>query len=96
LEWIERHARHYRDKWAQRVVDEVFSNQRCPDCPLAGADLAENCRIHERWLDLLRRYVADEISARAYAEDALALLAQHKEDLKVNLPRSDQGHPRNT
>ena len=91
FEWVEKHARDYRDRWAQGVVDEVFSGQRCPDCPLAGTDLAENCQIHERWLELLHRYIADEISTRTYTEDSLALLARHKEDLRVNPTRVQEG-----
>jgi hypothetical protein len=84
FEWIENHAREYRGQWAQGIVDERFSGERCSDCPLAGSELAGKCLIHEQWLELLRRYIADEISARAYAEHALALLARHKENLKLS------------
>ena len=84
LEWVENHARDYRDRWARAIVEELFAGERCGDCPLAGTDFVGTCQIHEEWLGLLQRYVADEISPSAYAESSLALLARHKEDLKVN------------
>ena len=83
LEWIETHAREYRDRWAKATVGEIFSDQQCPDCPLAGTGSAENCQIHEAWLELLRRYVANDISTTAYVEDSLDLLARHKRNLEV-------------
>lgn len=83
FEWIETYASEYRDRWAQRVVDEMFFSQRCGDCPLAASGSTENCEIHDRWLDLLHRYIGNEISARTYTEDSLALLAEHKENLRV-------------
>lgn len=88
FEWIEKHAREYRDQWVRGIVDEELSGQRCPDCPLARSDLADKCRIHEQWLELLRRYIGDEISARTYAEYALELLARHKENLKLSSTRT--------
>lgn len=91
LAWVEDHAREQRDRWAQGVVDEMFSDERCPDCPLAGADLGESCEIHEQWLELLHRYVGDEIDSRTYVQDSLALLARHKERLKL---KPGPGHDR--
>lgn len=84
LEWVETHAREYRDRWALGAVDEMFSGQRCTDCPLAGPDDAENCKIHDRWLELLHQFVADEINTSTYIADSLALLGQHKKSLKVS------------
>lgn len=85
LQWVEEHAREQRERWAKDAVGEMFSNQRCPDCPLAGTDLGGSCEIHQQWLELLRRYVGDEIDSRTYVEDSLALLASHKERLKPRL-----------
>ena len=84
FEWIEKHAEEYRDRWTRAILDGAFAGERCPDCPLKGTDLAENCQIHEAWLDLLHRYVAEKISARTYAESALELLARYKEQLRVS------------
>ena len=88
LEWVETHAREYRDRWAHRVVDEVFSGERCQDCPLVGQDDAGNCRIHDQWLELFHRYLADEITTGTYVADSLAILARHKKSLKVSPSRA--------
>lgn len=84
-EWIEAHAEEYRNRWTLEILDGVLAGQRCPDCPLVAAGSTDNCRIHDEWLDLLHRYVADEISARVYVESSLELLAEHKEQLEVKL-----------
>ena len=84
LEWVEKHAREYRDRWAKATVGEILSDQQCVDCPLAETGSAENCQIHKSWLGLLRSYVADEISTTAYVEDSLDLLARHKRSLEVS------------
>ncbi len=84
LEWVEKHARGYRDRWTQEVLDQMFSDQRCPDCPLPGTGLEEICQIHEQWLALLRRYAAEEISDSRYVGDSLALLGRHKELLRAS------------
>ncbi len=85
IEWIERYAREYRESRVKTILGEMFSCQRCPDCPLSEVDIPRHCRIHEEWLGLLQRYAADEINARVYVESALKLLAEHKESLKANL-----------
>lgn len=84
MEWVEKHAREYRDRWAKAAVGEIFSGQQCPDCPLSETDAAESCQIHEAWLELLGRYVANELSTTAYVEDSLDLLARHKRALEVS------------
>ena len=84
LEWVERHAREYRARWAKATVGEIFSDQQCVDCPLAESGPAETCQIHQAWLELLRSYVANEISTKAYVEDSLDLLARHKRKLEVS------------
>ena len=82
MEWVEKYARKYREAWMKQIVDDV-SGQRCPDCPLAEIDADGNCQIHDLWLQLLQQYVAEEIDDRIYVESTLALLARHKEDLKL-------------
>ncbi len=85
IEWIEEHARGYRERWLKEVLGETFSSQGCPDCPLSEIVSPEHCQIHQEWLELLQQYAADEINSRIYVESSLKLLARHKEDLKVEL-----------
>ena len=83
LEWVEKYAREYRETWVKETVGDLFSCQRCPDCPLTETDVGGNCQIHDQWLELLQQYVTDEISSSIYVEHSLKLLARHKEDLKL-------------
>ena len=85
IEWIGAHAREYREIWEKEVVGTEFSHQRCPDCPLAAGDDPGHCQIHDEWLKLVQQYVVDEISSQRYVENALKLLAQCKENIKVKL-----------
>ncbi|MBK6974208.1 MAG: hypothetical protein IPH26_15120 [Sterolibacteriaceae bacterium] len=83
FEWIEANARAYRQKSQKRAAVEVLGDARCPDCPLSGGDAITPCSIHTRWLALLRRYAASELSSHDYVEASLALLEAHKNRLKV-------------
>lgn len=83
LEWIETYAKDYRQQWQKRLAVQALAQARCPDCPLAGGDLSTPCTVHERWVNLLRRYAADEMSSRQYIEYALQLLEAQKDRLKV-------------
>ncbi len=85
LEWIEQYASHYRDAWNKEIISRQVSDHRCPDCPLRGDDSSGPCEIHEQWMALLQQYVTGEMDSREYVEDALKLLSEHKEDLKVKL-----------
>lgn len=85
IEWIEKYARAYRKTWEKEMIDREFSDQRCPDCPLAKVDNLEHCQIHDQWLELLEQYVAGGINSRKYVENVLKLLVQHKENLKIKL-----------
>ena len=85
FEWIKKNAHEYRERWVKEVIDKKFSDQRCPDCPLSGSSNLDHCQIHEQWLKLLQQYAADEINVKIYVENALNLLTQHKEDLKIKL-----------
>lgn len=87
LEWIEAHAQHYRQQWQKQAAVGVLARARCPDCPLAGGERATPCAVHTRWLNLLRRYAATEISSREYIEDSLKLLGAYKDRLKVGRTR---------
>ena len=82
LEWVETYARRYRQQWQKQAAVGVLAQARCPDCPLDGGNRTTPCAIHNRWLELLRRYAATEISSREYIEDSLKLLGQYKDRLK--------------
>lgn len=85
MEWIERYAMRYRQAWQKKAVHAQAVRARCPDCPLADDDLNGNCSVHHRWLDLLNRYIADELSSQRYVEDTLRLLTDSKRRLKVGV-----------
>lgn len=85
MEWVLQHAMEYRRVWEKEVVTRRFADRRCPDCPLAGGDHLRHCQIHDQWEVLLRQYIDGKINATRYVEDALELLSQHKEHLKVKL-----------
>lgn len=87
LEWIETHAQRYRQQWQTQAAVGALAEARCPDCPLDGGARTKPCPVHNRWLDLLRRYAAAELSAREYVEDALRLLGTQKDRLKVGQAR---------
>lgn len=87
LEWIARNAEEYRRKWQKDLVTDQATVNRCPDCPLERQDETVTCEIHDHWLELLNRYVADGTSSQAYVEDSLLLLRQHKERLRKSILR---------
>ena len=94
LEWIETHARRYRQQWQKQAAVGVLAQARCPDCPLDGGSRTAPCAIHERWLDLLRRYAATEMSSEEYVADSLNLLRRYKDRLKVGrIRRKRQAEP---
>jgi len=87
MEWVAENAESYRRGWQQNVVARSAPSQRCPDCPLTGSAGQGHCEVHARWLQLLRAYIAGEISSEAYVEDTLELLRRHKTDLRVTRQR---------
>jgi hypothetical protein len=84
MEWIEQYAMRYRQAWQKKAVHAQAVHSRCADCPLADEDPTGNCSVHHRWLELLNRYIAEELSSHRYVEDTLRLLSDHKRRLKVN------------
>ena len=92
LAWIEANARQYRQQWQKQAAISSLASTRCPDCPIAGGDRHTPCAIHTHWLALLRRYAAGELSSNAYVEQSLALLATHKDRLKVGHLRASPRH----
>ena len=84
LAWIEANARRYRQQWQKHAAVDILARTRCPDCPLAGGKERHPCAIHTRWLKLLQRYAADELSSHQYVESSLTLLRAHKDLLRVS------------
>lgn len=85
MEWIERYSRKYRSRWEKGVINKEAATERCPDCPMSDKGASKNCQIHQRWLELLQQYEADELDSKQYVANALALLARHKDNLKIKL-----------
>ena len=85
IKWIEQYASEYRKTWNEEIIDEEVLEHKCPDCPLQNETATGHCEIHDQWIELLKKYVADEIDSQEYVKNALALLASHKEDLRVKL-----------
>jgi hypothetical protein len=85
IEWIEKNAAEYRKTWEKDIIDNAFSGERCPDCPLAETDNNEHCQVHDEWLKLLEQYAADRINSKQYVKDGLALLARHKDNLRIKV-----------
>lgn len=94
MAWIEANAVRYRQKWQKNAAVDVLAKTRCPDCPLAGGDDKTPCAIHVRWMTLLRRYAASELSSRDYVKTSLELLTAHKDRLKVSEGYVPQRSPR--
>ena len=87
MEWVEMHAREYRQRWQKRAAFVALSRSRCTDCPLVDDSSTEPCAVHKHWLDLLRRYATDDLSDHDYIHDALSLLDTHRDRLKVGRSR---------
>lgn len=84
LAWIEANAKQYRQQWQKQTAIVVLATVRCPDCPLSGGDERSPCAIHTHWLELLQRYATGDLSSHDYVKKSLALLAAHKDGLKVS------------
>ena len=83
LKWIEKYAEEYRKEWEEKIITDEFANQRCPDCPLNDSGKHTHCSIHDQWLELLNKHIAGDINSKEYVVNALKLLSENKEDLKV-------------
>ncbi len=88
IEWVERHAEQYRKSWQRSHLPRWLKDLRCSDCPLSHVGLIEHCEIHDRWSELLLRYVGEEITSKEYVEKTLDLLNAHKQRLRQVLPSS--------
>jgi len=90
LEWIEKYAENYRRNWEKKTVPAYVSQKQCEDCPMVIEGNAAHCAIHHEWLQLLEDYCQHEISTRSYVLNALALLQEHKNQLKLNVEKTRQ------
>ncbi|MCW8890034.1 MAG: hypothetical protein OQL20_05180 [Sedimenticola sp.] len=79
--WIARHAEHYRAQWQNRVVNKQAQQVRCVDCPMSMRGTDQHCVVHFKWLDLLKRYTANEMNASEYVKASLGILQANKEAL---------------
>lgn len=85
IKWIEQYASEYRRAWNKEIVAKEVSDHQCSDCPLQDDNTHEHCQIHDQWMGLLQKYVANEINSQEYVENALSLLTTYKEDLRIKL-----------
>jgi hypothetical protein len=85
MEWIGQHAERYRRDWERNTLANRTVYLRCADCPLANLGASQQCEIHEQWLYLLHRYLAEEVTTRRYIEDSLALLRTYKEQHRLRV-----------
>jgi hypothetical protein len=83
LAWIREHAERYRRDWQKKILTETALDKRCADCPLIHDNSTSSCIIHERWVGLLKEYIAGEINSDKYIEETLQLLREQKNNLKV-------------
>ena len=89
LVWIERYAKTYREQWEKEIITRELRYQRCIDCPLTNTS-DHACQIHQEWLDLLQSYIQGGINSRQYVEQALHLLDDHKQVLKLGIDSNVQ------
>jgi hypothetical protein len=93
LQWIRENAEHYRREWQKKELSRIVLDKRCMDCPLLRRSTNKPfCTIHNRWVALLREYLADQISSERYVEKTLNLLNQHKKNLKITAISSRISH----
>jgi len=85
ISWIEHYADEYRKTWNKKIVAKKFSKYRCPDCPLCDDNALKHCQIHKQWLELMQKYVIEDIDSQEYVDSTLKLLTDHKEHLKIKL-----------
>jgi len=86
IKWIELYADEYRKSWNKKIITDKFLEYRCPDCPICGdSNSHEHCQIHNKWLELLQKYITKNIESQEYVEETLKLLSDNKEHLKIKL-----------
>jgi len=90
IEWVEQHARRFREECKGKLVAAALAEEaRCRDCPLLETADGRPCVIHDRWAALVREYVDEQLSSAEYVGNSLALLQDHKDQLKVTMLRKE-------
>lgn len=84
LEWIREHAEQYRKQWHAETITQLLLHKRCSDCPLIDNGSSSNCAIHDRWIELLKDYLAGEVDSEEYVLQSLKILGEHKQELKIS------------
>ena len=86
IEWVEQHARRFREECRGKLVAAALAGEaKCRDCPLLERAGDDPCVIHQRWAALVHRYVDEQLSSAEYVRECLALLQDHKDQLRVSL-----------
>jgi len=84
LDWIQEHAEQYRKKWQSKAITQLLLHKRCSDCPLIDNGSSGNCSIHNKWIELLKEYLAGEVDSEEYVVESLRILDEHKQELKIS------------
>ena len=66
-----------------QVLPRQAAEKRCNDCPLGSGDTEHHYSMHGCWLKLLQTCLNDKIDSREYVRDALELLREHMDELRV-------------
>lgn len=83
LEWIHEHAEQYRKQWQHKAITQILLHKRCNDCPLIDDGSSSNCAIHDKWIELLKDYLAGKLDSEQYVVENLRILEDHKQELKI-------------
>lgn len=90
FKWVERHAHRFREDCKGKLVAAALADEgRCRDCPLLDTEGGRPCVIHERWCELVDEYFDRKLSSAEYVSNSLALLQDHKDQLKVTMLREE-------
>lgn len=91
IDWIARYAAQYRERWRTRTANQPDLPTRCTNCPMNSLGEENPCQIHDEWMQLLACYCREELSSTEYVKRALALLREHKLELKEQKQREAAG-----
>lgn len=90
IEWVEQHARRFRKDCRGKLIAAALADEaKCRDCPLLETAGGSPCIIHKRWAALIHAYVDKQLSSAEYVRNSLALLQNHKDQLKVSRLRNE-------
>ncbi|MFW2374221.1 MAG: hypothetical protein ACN4GM_13935 [Gammaproteobacteria bacterium] len=84
LQWIHEHAEQYRKQWQHKAITQILLHKRCSDCPLIDDGSSSHCAIHDKWIGLLKEYLAGMLDSEQYVVESLRILDEHKQELKIS------------